>query len=115
MPIEIKQSLTPTANAGEMVAACAKAGVVMGTNHYLRNGSVGLTGGAFLFFALVRRASFLGASSNFAKGSPLDDAIFTRRSPIFDRTGPPLTSFIFAGRRCGAYSTGIAGTFENSG
>jgi hypothetical protein len=31
MPIEIKQSLTPTANAGEMVAACAKAGVVMGT------------------------------------------------------------------------------------
>ena len=93
-----------------MVAACAKAGVVMGTNHHLRNGSVGLTGGAFLFFALVRRAS-----CNFAKGSPLDDAIFTRRSPIFDRTGPLLTSFIFAGRRCGAYSTGIAGTFENSG
>jgi len=38
MPIEIKQSLTPTANAGEMVAACAKAGVVMGTNH--RSGRV---------------------------------------------------------------------------
>jgi hypothetical protein len=33
MPIEIKQGLTPTANAGEMVAAWAKAGVVMGTNH----------------------------------------------------------------------------------